>query len=310
MRYEQLGKSDLQISVIGMGCWAIGGKRWGPTNDVESIAAVRQGLASGVNFFDTADFYGFGHSEAILGQALGANNDAIIASKVGLRWNRRGKIRHDLSPKYIKEACERSLRRLRRETIDLYQLHWPDPERPTVAALQALAELKDEGKIRYGGLCNFNIDQLTELDDYPWLVSYQGKFNLFVSDAKRDILPFCVEKNLGFIAYEPLFKGLLTGKYKEPPVFPKGDHRRHHDRFNSLFNDYQQKIIRLQRLAKSAGLSLTTMALALLIDQAGVAAVIPGAKTATQVAQNTLAADIAGHNLTELAIKVSEVIDG
>jgi len=310
MRYEQLGNSDLKVSVVGMGCWAIGGKRWGPTDDKESTEAIAAALEAGINFFDTADFYGFGHSEEVLGQALDGREDVIIASKVGLRWNRRGKIRHDLSPKYIKEACERSLKRLGRETIDLYQLHWPDPDRPLAPALQALAELRDAGKIRYGGVSNFTVAELKTAPAPSWLVGYQGKYNLFNREVEDDILPFCRDNHLGFIAYQPLFKGMLTGKFKEAPTFPKGDHRRHLERFTTEFKDYQPKLAKLQNLATGVGLSLTAMALALLIDQEGVAAVIPGVKTAAQAAANAAAGETDGVNFTELAVKVKEVIDG
>lgn len=296
MHYCLLGKSTLNVSRVGFGCWAIGGHKWGPIDDKNSIKAIHTALDLGVNFFDTADVYGFGHSEEILGQALAScsnkSRSVIVATKVGLRWNRKGKIFRDLSYNYVKQACEASLKRLKVDVIDLYQLHWPDPQTSLTETIQALAELVSEGKVRYVGVSNFPVAELMELNKYPWFVSYQGLLNLFNQEAQEEVLPFCLEHNWGFIAYEPLSKGLLTGKFNEPPVFPQGDHRRFEARFTTMFSHYQEKIKKLQQIAAANQLTLAQLALALLLIYKGVTTVIPGIKTADQVKENALAANL------------------
>jgi aryl-alcohol dehydrogenase-like predicted oxidoreductase len=307
MKYRKLGRSELNVSVIGLGCWAIGGNKWGSTDDNESLTAIRRSAELGVNFFDTADFYGFGHSEELLGKALSKNADAIIATKVGLRWNGKGKIRHDLSHSYVKQTCEASLKRLQRETIDLYQIHWPDPDTPVSETVKALDELVGEGKIRFVGSCNFNKRLLSELTKYSWFVSDQEELNLFNLSPMIENIPYCVEKNLGFIGYEPLFKGMLTGKFAEKPVFPKGDHRKYEDRFNSKFNFYKPKIDLLVQKAKENSLAPAQLALALLLINSGVTTVIPGAKTPAQAEENISAVEVDEKLLTSLGKEIDEV---
>lgn len=303
MHYRKLGKSSLEVSVVGFGCWAIGGHKWGPIDDQQSVKAIHTALEIGVNFFDTADVYGLGHSEEILGKALASSpqqkKQPIIATKVGLRWNRRGKIFHDLSPDYVKKACSASLKRLNVDIIDLYQLHWPDPNTPLEETIAALAELKDEGKIRYAGFSNFTVEQMQPYQDLPWLVSYQGIFNLFNQEAKEEILPFCLQHNFGFIAYEPLSKGLLTGKYNDQPTFSRGDHRRYEPRFTSFFAHYQPILKKLTEIAASHNITVAQMSLALLLAEEGVTAVIPGIKIANQIQENALAGQIVGTPLLE-----------
>src|SRR3990172_355255 len=167
MRYAVLGRSDLRVSTIGFGTWAMGGRQWGPVDDAESVRAVRRAIELGVNFFDTADVYGLGHSEELLGKTVAADSQTIIATKVGLAWNGKGKIRHDLSGEYVKSACEANLRRLRRESIDLYQIHWPDPLTPFSETIAALEALVAQGKVRYVGACNLPLESLAELSAYP-----------------------------------------------------------------------------------------------------------------------------------------------
>ncbi len=292
MEHRKLGNSNLKASVIGMGCWAIGGSKWGPTDDAQSIKAILKAKELGVNFFDTADFYGFGHSEELLGKTLSKKDDAIIATKVGLRWNKKGQIRHDLSADYIKEACEASLKRLKRECIDLYQIHWPDPAIDFSLAIESLDCLVKAGKVRYVGACNLNLDQLKEISTRPWFVSYQDNYNLFQRKAEKELLPFCRQNNVAFIAYGPLFKGMLTGKFKEQPKFLKGDHRKYRNRFTTKFTYYKEKTEALAEIAKEHNITLTQLSLAALLAQPGTTTLIPGAKTAKQVEENVKASTV------------------
>lgn len=307
MKYKKLGRSNLYVSEIGFGCWAISGSKWGPTDDNESMKALKKTVELGINFFDTADFYGFGHSEELLGKSLAKTNDVIIATKAGLKWSSKGQISHDLSEKYILQACDASLKRLNRETIDLYQIHWPDPKVPISETINALSKLIQAGKIRFAGVCNFDKILLEDIKHYPWIVSDQEIFNLFKQDARFENIPFCKEHNLGFIGYEPLFKGMLTGKYKEKPDFPKGDHRKHKERFNDLFNFFKPKIDYLCALAESRNLKTSQLALGMLLHNEDVTTVIPGAKTEEQVSENAGAAYIDRELLDELSIQISEV---
>lgn len=290
MRYQQIPKSEIAVSRIALGCWAIGGK-WGPVDDNESIGAIKRAREVGVNLFDTADVYGFGHSEKILGKALKGDDEAIIATKVGLGWNRKGRIRHDLSVKYIREACEGSLKRLKREAIDLYQIHWPDPCNSLTEAAGVIENLITEGKVRYGGFSNLDATQLKTVCEFPGFISYQGSFSLFDQAVTADILPLCREISLGFFAYEPLYKGMLTGKFKTKPSFPTGDHRIYEDRFTADFTQYRDKIGQLEELATRSGLSIIEMSLSYLLNTGGVVAAVTGAKTAAQIEENVKAAD-------------------
>ena len=291
VNYSLLGKSGMKISVVGFGAWAIGGRQWGAVDDEESVAAIEKARYLGVNFFDTADVYGFGHSEELLGKTIGGDSNAVIATKVGLRWNSKGKIRHDLSPGYIRQACEASLKRLRRETIDIYQIHWPDPAVPLGATIDAVDSLVSEGKVRYAGVCNFPVQSIGGLNEYPWFVSYQGLFNLFDLSAKTTAVPFCQDSNLAFIAYEPLSKGLLTGKFNEVPRFGLGDHRKYEDRFTLKFLRYKTKVDALAGIAADHNMTLTQLALAFLLYW-GATTVIPGVKTMSQLEENIGAARV------------------
>jgi aryl-alcohol dehydrogenase-like predicted oxidoreductase len=306
MKYKQLGTSDMKASVVGMGCWAIGGTKWGRVDEEDSVKAINKALELGVNFFDTADFYGFGHSEELLGKVIKKNNNVFIATKVGLRWSNKGKISHDLSRDYIKKACENSLKRLGRETIDLYQIHWPDPDADFLKTTEYLDELVREGKVRYIGACNLVLEQIKVLSNYPWFVSYQGLFNLFKQKVKNEILPYCYDKKIGFIAYEPLFEGLLTGKFKKKPEFEKGDHRKYKGRFTANFPFYNEKVKLLSIIAAEYKITEAQMALALLLKNKEVTIVIPGAKTNKQVEENVMAANISD----ELAAKLEEEVKG
>lgn len=284
MRYTEI-TPGLKISAVGMGCWAIGGRQWGAVDDNQSIEAIKVARAKGVNFFDTADIYGFGHSEELLGKTIGGDLEAVIATKVGLSWNKKGKIRHNLSAKYIRRACETSLKRLNRETIDIYQIHWPDPAVSLDETLGVLESLVQEGKVRYVGACNMPLDNIEKLIGYPWFVSYQGLFHLFDQEARNEIIPFCRQHDLNFIAYEPLAKGLLTGKFTETPAFGLGDHRKHDNRFGLEFPDLKAKVEQVKDEAEKHNVTVAQLALALLLHY-GATSVIPGAKSASQVAEN------------------------
>lgn len=309
MKYKKLGNSDISVSVIGFGCWAIGGKKWGPTDDSQSKKALLKAADLGVNFYDTADFYGYGHSEELLCEAFKNRDDIIIATKCGLRWNNKGKIFHDLSHKHVKQACENSLKRLKRDFIDLYQIHWPDPATPLSDTISALNELVIEGKIRYVGVCNFRLDLLDEIKKYDWFISDQEEFNLLNQNVKNERILFCKKNGIAFIGYEPLYKGMLTGKFKERPVFEKGDHRKYKKRFNKDFEFYKSKVDKLTKLSEENSLTTTQLALALLLNNEGVTSIIPGAKTVNQVEENVSAINADKDLVSFLYPKIREIFN-
>ncbi len=295
MKYLNLGNSNLKVSRIGMGCWAIGGQGWGPIDDNQSVEAIKAALEVGINFFDTADVYGLGHSEEILGKVLAPHRrQVIIATKVGLAWNSKGKIKHNLSPSYIKSACDSSLKRLQTDYIDLYQTHWPDEKTPFSDTLEALGQLVASGKVRYVGSCNLPLSLASQTTGLSWFISLQDRYHLFYRKAEEEIIPFCRKYNLGFIAYEPLFKGILTGKFRQIPKFPKGDHRKWETAFQPpAFSVYQKKVEKLSKEAKSLGITTAQLSLSKLLKTPGVSCLIPGAKTKGQVSENAAAANLA-----------------
>ena len=291
MRYQRLGRSELKVSRIGMGCWAIGGQKWGPVSDADSVTAVKTALGLGVNFFDTADYYGLGHSERILGEALGkSRSDVVLATKVGLRWNKKGKIRHDLSPEHVFEACEQSLKRLKTDWIDLYQIHWPDPNTPLDKTLEALEKLVLQGKIRYIGASNLNKALLNKVAKNPHFVSFQGPYNLLNREAETKLIPWCQKREVGFVGFEPLLKGILTGKFTSFPDFPPGDMRKWDPLFGPERFSVNKKVAeKIERVGEKYGMSCTQISLSLLLKNTGVSTLIPGAKTKNQVVENVSA---------------------
>jgi len=213
MLYQQLGSSNLNISRIGYGAWALGGRGWGNYNEREARRALEACLEHGINFFDTAPVYGFGRSEEVLGEALSAvRSDVVIGSKCGLVWNDSGHVRHDLSRDALRRDLEASLKRLKTDYIDLYQIHWPDRRTPIEETIEELISFQRSGIVRHIGVSNFSKQQLQQACSCADIVSVQQLYNLLQRDAANDVLPVCRQKNLGFIAYSPLAQGILAGE--------------------------------------------------------------------------------------------------
>jgi aryl-alcohol dehydrogenase-like predicted oxidoreductase len=219
MQTKQLGNSDLQITSLGYGAWAIGGSgwefAWGSQDDDDSIAAIHRALELGVNWIDTAAVYGLGHSEEVVARALKEWKGAkpYVFTKCALRWDKNGNIQKLLRSDSIRKEVEDSLRRLNVDAIDLYQIHWP-PE-PDSSELEegwsTLADLKREGKVRWIGVSNFNVDQLKRAQKIAPITSLQPPYSLIHRDVEEDILPYCLHKGIGVIVYSPMASGLLTG---------------------------------------------------------------------------------------------------
>jgi aryl-alcohol dehydrogenase-like predicted oxidoreductase len=232
MQTKRLGNSDLFITPIGFGSWAVGGGGWvfgwGNQDDTESVAAIRRALDLGMNWIDTAAVYGLGHSEEIVARAVaGLSERPYIFTKCSLIWDSQGNITHSLKRDSIRKEVEDSLKRLRVEAIDLYQIHWPDPDEEIEEGWTTLAELKREGKVRYLGVSNFDVAQMKRAQAIAPIDSLQPPYSLIHPEVEDEILPFCEANNIGVIVYSPMMSGLLSGRMTRERIaaFPEDDWR-------------------------------------------------------------------------------------
>lgn len=219
MQTRKFGNTDLETTPIGFGSWAVGGSGWaagwGPQDDEESVGAIRRSLEHGVNWVDTAAVYGLGHSEEIVARVLEGVPEGerpYVFTKCSMVWDENGEIGHSLKAESVKRECEDSLRRLRTDVIDLYQIHWPNPEEEIEEGWSAMAELKAEGKVRYIGVSNFDVGQMKRAQEVAPIDSLQPPYSMLSRDVEDEILPFCREQNIAVIVYSPMKSGLLTGK--------------------------------------------------------------------------------------------------
>lgn len=293
MRYRLLGRTGLLVSEIGMGTWALGGAKhghsYGPVDDQEALKIIRKALELGCNFFDTADIYGHGHSEKLLGTALrGTRQSVYIATKVG--WDfYHGPVRMNLSPAYLCFALERSLKRLKTDYVDLYQIHNPPAGFALDAVYEALEAFKTQGKIRFYGLSIHTLSEGLAAIAAGCIDTLQIAYNLCCRTPGEILFPVAQAQQIGIIAREPLANGFLTGKYTLQTLFPAGDFRQ------SWSEDLKQRRIalvgHLQELLKPylTTFSLAQRALQFVLTQPAVSVVIPGAKTREQVVENLTA---------------------
>ena len=294
MQTRPLPGTDLEVSAIGFGCWAIGGEYWGEDiTDERSTAAVHAALDGGITLFDTAPLYGEGHADEVLVRALGARkHDVVIATKVGVRFGGEGHARSDLRPAHLVSDTEASLKRLGLETIDLLQVHWPcEGETPLDDTVAALDRLQEAGHIRHWGLCNYDTPSLRRAAALGGIATLQTPFNLLRREAEGQLLPACLELGLGVLAYEPLCRGLLSGRFRSPPTFPDSDLRSRDDRFaGPLFRRSQAFIDGLNRTAAKLGVPTAALAVAWVARRPGVTCALVGMKGPEQVAANLQAA--------------------
>ena len=291
MKTRQLGKTDLFITPLGFGSWAVGGGGWqfgwGAQDDRESIAAINGALDLGMNWIDTAAVYGLGHSEEIVAQALkGREKRPYIFTKCSMVWDDQGKISHSLKRESIRREVENSLRRLQVETIDLYQIHWPDPEADIEEGWSALSELKREGKVRYIGVSNFNVNQLQRAMAIDRVDSLQPPYSLIHPDVDDEILPFCECNGIGVIVYSPMMSGLLTGKMTRERInnFPEDDWRKRNAEFlepRLSRNLWLAEL--LKNIGRSHGLSAAEIAIAWTLRLPEVTGAIVGGRNPEQV---------------------------
>jgi aryl-alcohol dehydrogenase-like predicted oxidoreductase len=299
MEKRKLGNSDLEITRIGLGAWAIGGGgwefAWGPQDDKDSISAIHEGLDRGINWIDTAAAYGLGHSEEVVARALRERSQTpYVFTKCSLVWDGTREIGHSLKAASIRHECEQSLRRLNVEAIDLYQIHWPIPEEDIEDAWTELARLKDEGKVRYIGVSNFNVEQMQRAQRIAPITSLQPPYSLLAREVEADILPFALRHNIGVIVYSPMYSGLLSGKMSRERIskLPLDDWRRRNRNFQEPLLSHNLRLVELLReIGLRHGFSAGETAIAWTLDNPAVTAAIVGVRNPEQVAGIIGAAD-------------------
>jgi aryl-alcohol dehydrogenase-like predicted oxidoreductase len=299
MNTKRLGNSDLFITPIGFGAWAIGGSgwefAWGHQDDKDSVAAIRESLDAGINWIDTAAVYGLGHSEEVVARALkGMCNRPYIFTKCSMVWDERRRIGHSLKADSIRRECEASLRRLHVDAIDLYQIHWPDPVEEIEEGWAAMAKLKEEGKVRNIGVSNFNVAQMQRAQAIAPITSIQPRYSLIHREIEAEILPFAARENIGVIAYSPMASGLLTGAMTAERIaeLPADDWRKGHSDFREPHFHRKLNLVRLLRaIGNHHGRSPGEVAIAWVLGHPAVTAAIVGARRPDQVLGVVGAAD-------------------
>ena len=296
MEYRQLGQSDLKVSAIGYGAWGIGGfPFWKTEGKSASIKSIEKAFDLGINFFDTAPVYGFGVSEEIIGKALKkVRNKIILATKCGLRWDKKnlGSIKKNAAKNSISQEIECSLRRLKTNWIDLYQVHWPDIETPQEETMEALLQLQEQGKIRYVGVSNYSIDQMKSCLQKGIIVSLQPEYSLVQRSIEKAIIPFCMANKIGIIAYSPLASGVLTGKYNKNTKFSDWRSKGIIGQFTGQgFIDNIAKVNKLNTIAKKIGKTCAELAINWTIQQPGITTALVGVKNEKQIEENLKATE-------------------
>jgi aryl-alcohol dehydrogenase-like predicted oxidoreductase len=310
MEYRKLGETDIKVSAITFGAWAAGGWMWGGNDDNDAIEAIRAAYDLGVTSIDTAPIYGQGKSEQLVGQAIkGIPRDKVqLLTKYGMRWD-LAKGNFDFSSKdnsgrdiniyryagkesVIKE-CEDSLRRLGTDYIDLYQIHWPDLTTPIAETMEAVLRLKEQGKIREAGVCNYNAKQMAEAEQTIKLASNQVPFSMVNRDIEDEVIPYCIDHHKAILAYSPLERGLLTGKMKPGQKFGEGDHRAGVKYFKDENIEHTNAFLaKIKPLADEKGATLGQLVIRWTIEHPGITIALVGARNPEQSKQNAKAIDV------------------
>jgi len=272
MEYTRIPNLNEEISRVALGTWAIGGWMWGGTDEEQSIRTIHAALDKGINIVDTAPVYGFGRSEEIVGKALardGKRRGVLLATKVALEWDAESNsVWRNSSPQRIQKEVEDSLRRLQTDSIDIYQIHWPDPQVPLAETAGAMQDLRRRGKIRAVGVSNFSPEQMQEFSRECPLSSCQPPYNIFERDIEKDILPYCKEHNIGLLTYGALCRGLLTGKMSPETTFEGDDLRKVDPKFQEpRFSRYLRAVEALQGLARKFDREVIHLAVRFILDK-------------------------------------------
>ena len=299
MQYRKFGDFELETSVIGFGGWPMGRGHYGSFDDAEVLRAIDASIDLGVNLFDTAAVYGWGEGEKLLGRALkGRRDKVVLVSKGGRQWDDPDNPQvRDSSKEALTKGLEDSLRRLQTDYLDLYLIHWPDESRPMSEPMEAFAEFQRQGKIRYGGVSNFSVQQMKDcLDTFP-IVTNQVGYHLFDFRPEADVFPFCVENGLGAMAYGSLAHGLLSGAMTPDTQFEEDDWRRSLTAFGQplfkgdTFLQNLKKVEALKSIASEKGMTVAQLALAWVISNPAVSVALVGTRRAAEMEENSIAAE-------------------
>lgn len=305
-----IGNSDLELSAVAFGAWAAGGWMWGHTEDDEAIKAMQDAIVAGCTTIDTAPIYGQGHSELLVGKAIQSfkREEVQILTKFGMRWDtnqgdfafhskdNNGKaidIYKYASKESIIKECEDSLKRLGTDYIDLYQIHWNDVTTPIEESFEAVAQLIQQGKVRYAGVCNYDVEMLKRAQSVCKIISNQVPYSMINRGIEQEVLPYCIEQNISILAYSPLQRGLLTGKIMPGYTFETGDHRAENAYFSEPVVQATNEFLKqLKPIAEKYNATLGQIVLHWTIMQQGITVALAGARNTQQVLSNWKATDI------------------
>lgn len=300
MQTRKLGYTDLHLTTVGLGAWAMGGPwqfGWGPQDDQDSVDTIRRALDLGINWIDTAAVYGLGHSEEIVGRAIkGRRDEVIVATKCSRVWDDA----HDgvfgrLKAWSVRQEAEDSLRRLGIDVIDLYQVHWPNPQEDIEEAWTEIARLVEEGKVRYAGVSNFRVEHIRRAQAIHPVASLQPPYSMFMRGVEEELLPYCAAQEIGVIVYSPMQAGLLTGRFSRErfETLPPDDWRRKNGQFQDpTFGANLECVERLRPIAKALGRPLAHLAIAWVLRRPELTAAIVGARRADQIEETAFAGDL------------------
>jgi len=298
MHTRQLGRTDIRITPIGLGAWAVGGGGyrygWGAQDDQQSITAIKRALDLGINWIDTAPHYGLGHSEEVVGKAIKGRERPYIFTKCSQVWDDKGRVSRSLNSASLQREVEASLRRLDIDTIDLYQIHFPDPDLDIEEGWSTLAKLKKEGKVRHIGVSNFNVEQLRRAERIAPVETLQPPYSLIHGDMEKEVLPYCQQHDIGVIVFSPMASGLLTGTMSAQRVqqMPEDDWRKHDPKFQE---PHLSRNLQLAQLLTDIGfphnLPAGVVAIAWTLRHPAVTGAIVGFRSASQVEELIPAAE-------------------
>jgi len=312
MQKRRLGTTDLELTTVGLGTWAMGGPwefGWGPQDDGEAIGAVLAALEAGINWIDTAPAYGLGHSEELIAQALKQSVfKPIIATKCGILWNEKRQKITCLKKESIRQECINSLKRLKVDVIDLYQMHWPDPNEDVEEAWEEMLKLHDEGKVRYLGVSNFNIEQLERARKIGTVSSLQPPYSMLNRKVENELLEYCAKNKIGVVAYSPMQRGLLTGKFSKDylKTLAPDDHRLRSDDFQEpRFGAAVELVKQLKKIAERNSKTCAQLAVSWVLRRPEVTAAIVGARRPKQIVETAPASN---WNLSKDDIEEIEIL--
>ena len=291
MQTRQLGNSDLMITPLGIGAWAMGGSgwafAWGPQDDQDSVKAIHKGLDAGLNWIDTAAVYGLGHSEEVVAEALkGRSNRPFVFTKCERRWDENRQIYKSLKADSVRWECEQSLRRLQVDAIDLYQIHWPEPDEDIEEGWTEMAKLQQEGKVRWIGVSNFTADQMRRASRIAPITSLQPPYSILSPEIEANQLPYCLQHNIGVIVYSPMKSGLLTGKMTRERIaaMPDDDFRKRTPHFQEPLLTRNLAVVEILReIGAAHGRTPGEVAIAWTLRHPAVTAAIVGLRSPEQV---------------------------